>query len=92
MLSELTFESGDDNNIGVDLERALLIYSPNDRLQLGVGRAHTSIGYYNTAYHHGNWFETAAVRPFLFRYEDDGGILPVHNVGLTATQRLCQFS
>lgn len=85
MLAELNFEAGGDNNIGVDLERMLLNYKPNDYFQFGFGRFHTQIGYYNNAYHHGNWFETATVRPFLFLFEDEGGILPVHNVGLTLT-------
>lgn len=85
MLAELNFEAGSDNNFGVDLERMLLNYKPNDYFQLGFGRFHTQIGYYNNAYHHGNWFETATVRPFLFLFEDEGGILPVHSVGLTLT-------
>src|SRR5712692_8682540 len=85
MLAELNFEAGEDNNLGVDLERMLLLYKPNDYFQLSFGRYHTDIGYYNNAYHHGNWFETATGRPFLFLFEDEGGVLPVHNVGLTAT-------
>jgi hypothetical protein len=83
MLAELNFEAGEDNNIGVDLERMLLVYKANDYFQLSFGRYHTDIGYYNNAYHHGNWFETATERPFLFLFEDEGGILPVHNVGLS---------
>ena len=83
MLAELNFEAGEDNNLGVDLERMLLLYKPNDYFQLSFGRYHTDIGYYNNAYHHGNWFETAAGRPFLFLFEDQGGVLPVHNVGLS---------
>jgi hypothetical protein len=82
MLAELTFEAGEDNNFGVDLERMLLVYKANDYFQLSFGRSHADIGYYNTAYHHGNWFETAAARPVLFVFEDQGGVLPVHNVGL----------
>src|SRR6266700_8456755 len=34
MLAELNFEAGDDNKFGVDLERMLLQYSPNDHLKL----------------------------------------------------------
>ena len=83
MLAELNFEAGEDNNIGVDLERMLLVYKANDYFQLSFGRYHTDIGYYNNAYHHGNWFETATIRPALFLFEDQGGILPVHNVGLS---------
>ncbi|HEX8684912.1 MAG TPA: hypothetical protein VF654_00385, partial [Pyrinomonadaceae bacterium] len=55
---------------------------------LGVGRDHTAIGYYNTAYHHGSWFQTAATRPYLFAFENRGGILPLHNVGVSVSGRI----
>lgn len=84
VLAELVFEAGDDNAFVVDVERLLLEYSPGDYLRLGAGRYHAGIGYYNTAYHHGSWFETSARRPFIFEYEDGGGILPMHGVGLVA--------
>jgi hypothetical protein len=85
LLSEIVFE-GDDNNVfGVDVERLLLQYSHNDYFNLSVGRYHTDIGFYNTAYHHSAWLQTAAGRPFLFLFEDQGGILPVHNVGFSLT-------
>lgn len=90
-LSEIIFEGGPDNFYGVttgeknsfsvDLERYLLQYSWNDYFNLSVGRGHTAIGYYNTAYHHSAWLQTAMGRPFLFDFEDRGGILPVHMVG-----------
>jgi len=84
-LSEIVFEAGKDNVFGVDVERYLLQYSPNDFFNLSVGRYHTAIGYYNTAYHHSTWLQTATGRPFLFEFEDNGGILPIHNVGISAT-------
>jgi hypothetical protein len=84
-LSEVVFEAGDDNVFGVDLERYLLQFSPNDYFNVSAGRYHTAIGYYNTAYHHSTWLQTATGRPFLFQFEDDSGILPIHNVGVSAT-------
>ena len=87
-LSEIVFEAGDDNVPGVDVERLLLQYSHNDYFNLAVGRYHTAIGYYNTAYHHSTWFQTAIGRPFLFEFEDDGGILPIHNVGVSVSGRI----
>jgi hypothetical protein len=72
---------GEKNSFGVDLERYLLQYSWNDYFHLSVGRGHTAIGYYNTAYHHSSWMQTAIGRPFLFDFEDRGGILPVHMIG-----------
>ena len=85
LLSEIVFEADDHNNVGVDIERLLLQYSHSDYLNIGVGRYHTAIGYYNTAYHHSTWLQTATGRPFLFQFEDDGGILPIHNVGVSAS-------
>ena len=84
-LTEIVFEAGSDNAVGVDVERMLLQYSPNDYFNLAVGRYHTAIGYYNTAYHHSTWFQTTTGRPFLFDFEDKGGPLPVHNVGVSAS-------
>lgn len=94
-LGEVVFEAGPDNvygvpkglrnEFGVDIERFLLQYSHNDYFNLSVGRYHTAIGYYNTAYHHSTWFQTTQGRPFLFEFEDRGGILPIHNVGVSAS-------
>jgi hypothetical protein len=94
-LSEIVFEGGPDDYLGViesnenefsvDLERYLLRYSYNDYLNISAGRGHTAIGYYNTAYHHSTWLQTTTDRPFLFAFEDSGGILPIHNVGATAS-------
>jgi hypothetical protein len=85
MLAELIFEADTNNAFGVDLERIQIRYSFNDYFKLSAGRYHTSIGFYNTAYHHSTWMQTAVDRPFLFAFEDEGGILPVHNVGVSAT-------
>jgi hypothetical protein len=94
-LSEIVFEGGPDNIYGVtrgtanlitiDVERYFLQYSHNDYLNLAAGRFHTGIGYYNTAYHHSTWFQTTTDRPFLFNFEDRGGILPIHMVGVSAS-------
>ena len=86
-LTELVFEQGrrGGNSFEEDLERVLLTYSYNDHLNLSIGRFHTAIGYYNTAYPHATWFQTTADRPFVFRLEDQGGFLPVHDVGVSAS-------
>lgn len=87
-LSEVVFEAGTDNVFGVDIERMLVTYSFDDYLNVSVGRYHTAIGYYNTAYHHSTWFQTATGRPFLFAFEDQGGILPIHNIGASITGKV----
>jgi hypothetical protein len=88
VLSELVVEADENNSMGVDLERLLFQYTANDYFNLSFGRYHTAIGYYNTAYHHSTWMQTTVDRPFLFAFEDEGGVLPIHNVGLTATGRV----
>ncbi|SPE42470.1 conserved exported hypothetical protein [Candidatus Sulfopaludibacter sp. SbA3] len=85
VLAELIFEFDPTNAVHTDLERMEFHYNPSDFLNLTAGRFHTSIGYYNTAYHHASWLYNTVNRPFLFAFEDQGGILPTHNVGLSAT-------
>ncbi len=97
-LSEIVFEGGPDNLYGVnagqentftvDVERYLLQYSHNDYFNISAGRGHTAIGFYNTAFHHSTWLQTTTGRPFLFEFEDRGGILPVHNVGVTVSGQI----
>ena len=93
-LSEIVFEANGGespssqepiNAFKAEPERVLLEYSLNDYFNLSAGRYHTAIGYYNTAYHHSTWLQTTTGRPFLFEFEDDGGILPVHTVGVSAS-------
>jgi len=97
-LGEIVFEAGPDNiygvsrgtenTFGVDVERYLLTYSHNEYFNLSAGRYHTAIGYYNTAFHHSTWLQTTTGRPLLFEFEDRGGILPIHNIGLEAYGRI----
>jgi hypothetical protein len=84
-MSEIVIGSDPTNEFGVDIERYLLSYHQSKYFEISGGRFHTSIGYYNTAYHHGTWFQTATGRPFMYFFEDSGGLLPVHTVGVTTT-------
>ncbi len=88
VLAELVLEANDRNEFGFEAERLLLSYKPSDYFNVAFGRYHTAIGYYNSAYHHGTWFQTATGRPFIFQFEDEGGILPIHNVGISANGRI----
>jgi hypothetical protein len=84
-LAELVLETNERNELVVDLERAVFGYHPLDAFNVRVGRYHTAIGYYNTAYHHSSWMQTTVSRPLLFAFEDEGGILAVHDVGVSVT-------
>lgn len=81
-LNETVLEYGTNGTNILDVERALLKYDMEDWLKIAVGRGHTSLGYWNQQFHHGTWLQTTASRPIMYRFEDDGGILPVHYVGL----------
>lgn len=87
-LTELVFEVHQDNEFEEDLERILLEYSASDYFKVSAGRYHSAIGYYNTAYHHATWFQTATERPYIFQFEDEGGILPIHMVGLEVSGQI----
>jgi hypothetical protein len=84
-LLEAAFEYGADGAVAVDLERAQIGYQFSDALTLWAGRFHTPFGYWNTAFHHGAQIQTAVNRPRFLAFEDQGGILPAHSVGLWAT-------
>jgi hypothetical protein len=83
LTAEFALEIGDDNSAGIDLERLHLRWSKWGMF-VEAGRWHTDLGYWNDAYHHGTWLQPTHLRPRLVRFEDEGGILPVHWVGVQA--------
>src|SRR5262249_55068996 len=80
-LGEGGFELDHDQGV-VDVERMFIKYSWSDQLRLAAGRTHTALGYWNEAFHHGALLQPTVERPQALKFEDDGGILPVHAVGL----------
>jgi hypothetical protein len=80
-LTEVMFEAA-DNGITLDVERLQLSYLFTNWLRVRAGRTHLAWGYYNDTYHHGNFFELTTSRPFGVNFEDSGGIVLAHNVGL----------
>jgi len=88
VLGEVLFTPQADNSFGVDVERLLLQYKQNDYFNFGIGRYHSSIGYYNTAFHQGAWFQTTVDRPFMYAFDDQGGFLPLQEVGVTVNGQI----
>ena len=66
----------------VGMERAILRYDFNDAVKLSVGRFHTPISYWNTAFHHGLWLQGSVARPRAVTFGTR--FIPVHFVGLMA--------
>ena len=83
-VAELVMEGSTNTRVVTDVERLLVTFRFDDHLQLAAGRYHTGIGFYNAAFHHGAYFDTVIGRPRVYAFEDEGGVLPVHDVGLTA--------
>jgi hypothetical protein len=84
-LIEFAVEYGQDGHAAFDLERLQLGYTVNDALTLWLGRYHTPMGLWNTSYHHGANLQTSISRPRFIDFEDKGGIVPAHSVGLWAS-------
>jgi hypothetical protein len=87
-LGEVLFIAQSDNSVGLDVERLLLQYRQSDFLTAAVGRYHTWVGYYNTAFNKGEFLETTTDRPFMYAFDDQGGVLPMQEVGLTLTGKI----
>ncbi|MEQ1527415.1 MAG: hypothetical protein ABL911_11810 [Gallionella sp.] len=81
-LIEPNFEITPAGEVAVDLERVQIGYTVNDALTAWGGRIHTPYGYWNTGFHHGGQMQTSVLRPRFLDFEDKGGILPAHIVGL----------
>jgi hypothetical protein len=85
-MAETAFEQHGHGDIGIDLERIFVDWR-GDRVSLDAGRTHAELGYWNNAFHHGRWLQMSVERPRILRFEDDGGILPIHLVGVTGHWR-----
>jgi hypothetical protein len=73
---------------GYAVERLVLQYRGSDFFNADIGSYRTAIGYYSTAYLRGSWLQTAISRPKMFTFEDQGGFLPLHAVGVSVNGRI----
>jgi len=67
---------------GIELERLQIGYALSDSATGWLGRFHTPLGYWNTAFHHGAQLQTSITRPRFLNFEDEDGVLPLHTVGM----------
>ncbi len=81
-LNETVFEPTEEGEYVLDVERVIAKYQVNDQFNVQAGRFHTTIGAWNERYHHGEWLQTSIGRPAVLNFEDEGGLLPVHLIGL----------
>ena len=71
---------------GLAMERAILRYEASDVVKVSVGRFHTPISYWNTAFHHGLWLQGSVARPEAVKF--GSRFIPVHFVGAMAEGQL----
>jgi hypothetical protein len=83
-LTEALFTSDFTNEASAELDRLVFQYNPNKHLRVGFGKFNAAVGYYPNQFHRAKFYQTASGRPLMFTDEDNGGILPVHQVGITA--------
>ncbi len=82
-LAEIVAEFDDDTNeVAFELERLWGAYARSDAFYLKLGREHSPVSRWNRRYHHGRIYWPAASQPFVARFEDQGGLLPIHQSGL----------
>jgi hypothetical protein len=67
-----------------DLERFQIGWEPSERVTFWLGRFHQPSSVWNSEHHHGQYLQTSITRPVAENWEDDGGIIPQHFVGLLA--------
>ena len=71
-----------DSRVAVRVERLFARYELADALKISVGRFHTPVVYWNTAYHHATWLQTSVSRPELVRFGTP--LVPLHFAGIQA--------
>lgn len=88
VLGEILFVAQNNNNIRPDVERLFLEYRQSEHFAASIGRYHSWVGYYNTAFNYGEYLETTTDRPFIFAFAAQGGVLPMQEVGVNVTGKV----
>ena len=88
VVGEMLVSSDFGNDFNVEMDRLLVTYKPSPYFQIGIGKFNTALGYYSNGFHRARYFQYATGRPMMYSDEDDGGILPVHSVGVTTTGKI----
>lgn len=88
-LVEYVIESASGTDFVLDLERLTVDYEFGRALTVSAGRIHSKAGYWNTAYHHGQFLQPTVERPEFLSFEDGAGAdFPMHLIGLFADGEL----
>ncbi len=84
-LFELQFQTFSGGDITVEIQRFWVMREFTDALNVGAGRFHTPLGYWNRHFHHGILLQDTVSRPFILSFEgSDNAIVPTHLIGVLA--------
>ncbi len=87
-LGQFSLRSTEGESTLTRIEQLQLRFARSDEFQLRLGKFHTPVGYWNETFHDIAWLRTSIFRPEMFRYEQDGGIMPVHTIGVQAAGKI----
>lgn len=65
-----------------EMERLQLGWLLHPAATLWFGRFHSPLGFWNSEHHHGAYMQTTISRPSILAFEDEGGVLPTHILGV----------
>jgi hypothetical protein len=84
-LFELQFQTFSGGDIEVEIQRFWVMREFSDALNVGAGRFHTPLGYWNRHFHHGILLQDTVTRPFILSFEGSpNAIVPTHLIGILA--------
>jgi hypothetical protein len=69
-------------NHEADMERLQLGWEPTADTTVWLGRFHQASSVWNHEHHHGRFLQTSITRPAIENWEDDGGVIPQHFLGV----------
>jgi hypothetical protein len=74
------------NGFVMEVERTIFRYDYADAFKPSLGRYHTPVSFWNSAYHHGTWLQTSVDRPLAVKFGSN--FVPIHFVGAMVDGRV----
>jgi hypothetical protein len=71
-----------------ELERFQIGWEARPDTYIWLGRFHQPASVWNTRHHHGSYLQPSITRPVIESWEDEGGVLPQHFMGVLTETRL----
>lgn len=84
-LFEVQVQTFSGEAMEIEIQRFWIMREFSAAFNVGIGRFHSPIGYWNRHYHHGILLQDTVNRPFVLSFEGGvNSIIPVHLIGILA--------